>query len=1406
MTIDQLIKVLQLGQVNAGNDTLFVQKDKMPVDREHLTLVISTGGSGAAAIREAIQLANERLVDDYTKYMKFIMVDSALNEMRKENDKVNDKIIPIAISSNGAKDRLARDKRSPFYRSFMPEAYHLELINPDGTAQNRMTGKIKFYDLDTDPSVNTYNDVKLRREIEKLYQGDWAALKDKSVDIMILTGLAGGNGSGTFMDIAAHAQYACKQYTGGTVRLFGYMFLPDTMEDYVTPGTDLRPMCVNGYAALKELESYMSIPFNPDRTEVFASQEPGIRFEIKKLFDYPILISGKHNETVSMIAENILNMAIQYESAVDAQGNHIVFDQNSFYSNTLTTRNHFFLEKSANGLLNNDEFLEDSRLYAGIGYAHAGIPDEIVTANIVGHVTRNVFSTQTTPQGNVVGFCTSQERDWLSKDVMKSCIRTMVGLDDTGVDLSERSLWEEKIQPMLELSMSSSNDNITNAKQVRMNNIANYHEGFGITRTIEEKTKEIREALLLWMTQFRENTAQVMEQYGPRAIQFLYDGIGPADEDGNVKIYEFGIRKMLLYVRRMMRELSFSKAQYPSNDISNGWGEAFFKKALQQWKLDYTNAVLDEVQFSVWANISEKGGAWEQLVQNELDVYMAQIGDFAERLELLEEDYWSHGSCLDLDDVAIFLEASKILNCVNLCDNERVYQWVKRTVRLKINGIDTGMVRQSLVESFQRYPDRWSSQSDGVTRAEFDRVMSECCELGKGAKAGKSIGLSTQNYFSYLVEGFDPDNDVAKIHAVLKDSVSHIASQLLIKSAPKMNLRDGVAASINTFVIIPQDLVKGFVHGATIKNCFQEYLGGTIAISPSVKDIVCYQTSVANALSDLKDLHQWEVLYHRRNPYDRTTPVHLSMGEFRYGGDYVERTKEEIDKDKALLAGEAYQPQGLSKEEDIIFGTGLSWQHYPEIDLQHLAENRSEKDFMQTMFHPIVNYACRKGLIERKGDNEHHNYVLHLLPEHWTNLDMSEYQETDPDTGLYLRGQSLFDYVANRNGESQSNPVDIRLIGAGIFGSGFDFSEVKNSKTPEQIERISDEYMRRILRKNTKLFLDLRKTLNRYYEIEKQLEEKETVLIHKNKARMFVEYYKYGTVGESVNEDEECIWYYLDEKRRRHNFSSHFSEVWASGLYTSDQQIRKALYEGGWLFVLAFEEYANKLNLDELNVVHQMMLSDPAKAKQMKTERSFVLEDWRRKIDQLLENQGDLLIQDAIALKLFAKRYRELPEREKYYVDTLRYLYSYLPKAMPAMRPLSAPQIVPAQVSGKTWKCPTCGKQWDEKFMICPMDRTERPAAKTAKTWNCPKCGREWDSEFEICPIDRTERPNAKTAKTWICPKCGREWDSEFQICPIDGTEHFSESRPKTWTCPTCANRWDEEFIICPKDRTPRPW
>ena len=99
-------RILQIGTVDAGNGTLFGTRNKRAIQRDHLTLVIGSGGMGAATIHAAVQKARQNLESDFDNYTKFILVDSDWREiarMEKEQVEAEEKAVRyVAKAADGS--------------------------------------------------------------------------------------------------------------------------------------------------------------------------------------------------------------------------------------------------------------------------------------------------------------------------------------------------------------------------------------------------------------------------------------------------------------------------------------------------------------------------------------------------------------------------------------------------------------------------------------------------------------------------------------------------------------------------------------------------------------------------------------------------------------------------------------------------------------------------------------------------------------------------------------------------------------------------------------------------------------------------------------------------------------------------------------------------------------------------------------------------------------------------------------------------------------------------------------------------------------------------------------------------------------------------------------------------------
>ncbi|MGN1142799.1 MAG: tubulin-like doman-containing protein, partial [Oliverpabstia sp.] len=561
-------EMLQIGTVDVRNNTLFAKNVKVPIDKRHLTLVISSGGSGAAAIKEAIRTAEQKLEEKFSRYMKFILVDSVENEIDgAKKQMMSSNLRTFNISVDGVQERMEYNNRQAFFRTWVPKNY--VMFHQCSPTNDRMMGKIKFYDT----IEGSYVDVKFRQLIRGLYNGDWATFRNLPLDIMVITGLSGGTGSGTFLDLAAHARKACMEANvTGDIRVFGYLFLPDVLESFASNDLNtLERLYSNGYAALKELESYMDIPFNPERKEIFTSRDGVTNMVIDRnrpLFNYTALISGDYDETISMMSDFIINMELQKNGG---------FDPGSLYGNIGWIRN-CYLSSSAHlhdGLLAKDFFPEDSHCYAGIGYAYACIPEKIITANIIGNVCRKMYEPDPMKPGDNTCFCTTEKR--LSRAEMESIVRRLLSLNPNS-KVTEGSFWYEKIKGILD-QVSILSPNLC-----------------GITMDKKETAgKEAMKAhlMLIWHS-FVNNAAVVMEEYGPRVMEFIYTGKGPDDKDGNPQYFpEISIKKMLEFAKGQLQAIveDGKKGVEPSNNIPSGVGGALSKIILNKCKTDFLAAV-----------------------------------------------------------------------------------------------------------------------------------------------------------------------------------------------------------------------------------------------------------------------------------------------------------------------------------------------------------------------------------------------------------------------------------------------------------------------------------------------------------------------------------------------------------------------------------------------------------------------------------------------------------------------------------------------------------------------------------------------------------------------------------------------------------------------------------------------
>ena len=188
-----------------------------------------------------------------------------------------------------------------------------------------------------------------------------------------------------------------------------------------------------------------------------------------------------------------------------------------------------------------------------------------------------------------------------------------------------------------------------------------------------------------------------------------------------------------------------------------------------------------------------------------------------------------------------------------------------------------------------------------------------------------------------------------------------------------------------------------------------------------------------------------------------------------------------------------------------------------------LAANTTEAQYRQNVFEKKIEYALNEKIIECVEVSPNvYQYWVNLIPADWNNLNVNAWQGREK--GRCVRGKALFDFLHNQNMHSYASyRKPVVLTGSQIFDygpkhqSGFDFTKIIQLQhwNELRVEQEHRNYMKRIMRKNTALYMELEETLYRYYDVRKALEVKEKGY----QAYALTELYLFGSIV--VDEDEE---------------------------------------------------------------------------------------------------------------------------------------------------------------------------------------------------------------------------------------------------------------------------------------------
>ena len=610
--------------------------------------------------------------------------------------------------------------------------------------------------------------------------------------------------------------------------------------------------------------------------------------------------------------------------------------------------------------------------------------------------------------------------------------------------------------------------------------------------------------------------------------------------------------------------------------------------------------------------------------------------------------------------------------------------------------------------------------------------------------------------------------------------------------------------------MIPKTLIQG-TFGTFIKNAFEaveKETQGQLYESSVVDAIVCYQTSVANSISALKDLNSWEAAY--ENAADRDT-VHSCNSEFVT--QYTELSGRETDKARGLQM----IPDSTDGEHDLLASTGLSWEHYPSVNIKMYGDDFQKKLFPEfggmtteskyrtEVFDKKIEYALQERIIECVCNGNQYTYFLNTIPTDWTDLSVEMYMADDDslEKGKFKRGEPLFKYLAAQNPHSfSSSRKKIRLAGSEFFDSPFDFSGIleKEHWTQEMIAQKHKSYMKRIMRKSISLYRDLEETLYRYEGIRSTLAAGELQYREAYQVNLFLELFRVGLL---CTDAKEKVW---NVRVNEQGITQKIVEFSATKLEML-KGMEKGLWKDKLRLVLVYQAFGKlieqgKLKLEELDETREKILGamDEDEFDRIKAEKLRYLQSCYMTFEKKYGNR------DA------DKREKEMADEwglrgaEREVVHEVVKVYQKIREMLEEEGMDLEAEIVPMQEQELTsetgWICLKCGAKHADTVLFCPNDATPKPVPADPDSWICLKCGTKHASTVLFCPNDGTPQP-VPEPEGWICPKCGTRHASTVLFCPNDGTPQ-PVPEPEGWICPKCGTKHDNTVLFCPNDGTPR--
>lgn len=361
-------------------------------DTRHL--IISYGGTGASAlfgVKKEFETILPR--QELEERVRFLAIDT---------DKATQKKTQEVVKSDGKKEVVEVDSLSPaqFFQLSGDSAKRLltngidatvaTWLNPqlehtinsdsrylDGTGASgiRQLGRLTLFPATTVASLC----AKIAALVKELSDDNVAPLK-----VFILTGISGGTGSGTVVDLTYLIRDIIDNLPGGVserTKYCGFVLMPPTGKS--TNSTEIDHGNRNGYAALKEINHFMTLRLRGDRYS-FTYGNGRVVDSGDNIFDVCYLMDGVADgkafgnpmeKVVKVLAEAILDMVTASQTSSD--GVTTIQAVDSFMNDAATFLSQSISDQSVTRAMRDADYV-----YCALGHSEFAMPANEIKAYV----------------------------------------------------------------------------------------------------------------------------------------------------------------------------------------------------------------------------------------------------------------------------------------------------------------------------------------------------------------------------------------------------------------------------------------------------------------------------------------------------------------------------------------------------------------------------------------------------------------------------------------------------------------------------------------------------------------------------------------------------------------------------------------------------------------------------------------------------------------------------------------------------------------------------------------------------------------------------------------------------------------------------------------------------------------